>query len=112
MTTADLTVEKSEADVGDMGQKLLVSGDHISLRLWEEQPGDGESKPMASRSYETVGYVIEGKAELTLADKTIALEPGMSWVVPQEAEHAYKILAPFRAIEATHPPARGYNSGL
>ena len=111
MTTADLTVTASEASVGEMGQKLLISGDQVSMRLWEEQPGDGEDKSMTARSYETVGYVLEGKAELILVDKRVTLEPGASWVVPQGAEHSYKILESFRAIEATHPPARGYGDG-
>ncbi|MFK8185717.1 MAG: cupin domain-containing protein [Phormidesmis sp.] len=112
MTIADLTVSKREASIGEMGQKLLISGDQISMRLWEEQPGDGKDKSMAARGYETVGYVLEGKAELRLEDKNIPLKPGVSWIVPQAAEHSYKILEPFRAIEATHPPARGYSSGL
>lgn len=111
MATDDFTVSQDEASVGNMGQKLLISGDKISMRLWEEQPGDGENKPMQARSYETVGYVLEGKAELVLPNKTVALEPGVSWVVPQEAEHSYKILEPFRAVEATNPPARGYSNG-
>ena len=104
--TDDLTVSKDEASVGDMGQKLLISGDRISMRMWEEQPGDGENKSMQARSYETVGYVLEGKAELVLSDKTVALTPGVSWVVPQETAHSYKIIEPFRAVEATNPPAR------
>jgi len=32
-------------------------------------------------------------------------EPGDCWVVPWHARHTYKILEPFTAIEATHPPA-------
>ncbi|MGB7088036.1 MAG: cupin domain-containing protein [Phormidesmis sp.] len=107
----NLTVSAEEASTGDMGQKLLISGDQIALRLWNEQPGDGENKSVHSRDYETVGYVLEGQAELTLADKTIVLEPGTSWIVPQGVEHSYRILKPFRAVEATHPPARGYRSG-
>lgn len=107
----DLTVSAQEAETGDMGQKLLISGDKVALRMWDEQPGDGEDKAAHARSYETAGYVIEGKAELTLDGKTIPLEPGVSWVVPQGAEHSYKILEPFRAVEATHPPARGYKTG-
>ncbi|MGC1306794.1 MAG: cupin domain-containing protein [Phormidesmis sp.] len=108
---ADLTVSADQADTGDMGQKLLISGDKVALRLWDEQPGDGEEKTAVSRDYETVGYVLEGKAELTLDGKSISLKPGTSWVVPQGAEHTYKITEPFRAVEATNPPARGYRSG-
>jgi quercetin dioxygenase-like cupin family protein len=35
----------------------------------------------------------------------VTLAPGDSWVVPKGANHAYKVLEPFTAIEATHPPA-------
>ena len=35
----------------------------------------------------------------------VLLEPGNSWVVPAGAHHRYKILEPFTAVEATHPPA-------
>lgn len=106
MQTENLTVKVGEAVTGDMGQKLLVSGSAIALRQWNEEPGDAENKPARSSDYETVGYVIQGRAELTVAGKTIMLEPGVSWVVPKGAEHAYKILDTFQAVEATHPPAR------
>ncbi|MEM8505509.1 MAG: cupin domain-containing protein [Cyanobacteria bacterium P01_D01_bin.1] len=105
-TVADLTVNVDQADTGSMGQKLLVSGNVIAMRLWDEQPGDGEQKPAVARNYEVVGYVLSGRAELTLDGKTIALESGMSWTVPEGVKHSYKITEPFRAVEATHPPAR------
>lgn len=107
MQTDDLTVKVSEAATGDMGQKLLVSGDAIALRQWNEEPGDAEEKDPVSRDYETVGYVIQGRAELTVSGQTVMLEPGVTWVVPKGAEHAYKIMETFRAVEATSPPARG-----
>ncbi|EDX87513.1 conserved hypothetical protein [Synechococcus sp. PCC 7335] len=103
----DLTVDVDKAQTGSMGQKLLVSGNAIAMRLWDEQPGDGEQKQAAARNYETVGYVLSGRAELTIEGKTIMLEPGISWTVPEGTEHSYKILEPFRAVEATHPSARG-----
>ncbi len=104
----DSTVKKVDArhsPRGEMGQKYLVSGKTVSMRLWErEEPG--APKPPTRRDYETVGYVIEGKAELTLEGQTIRLEQGHSWVVPKGAEHAYRILEPFTAVEATSPPAQ------
>lgn len=102
-----LTVDMQEAPTGSMGQKLLVSGNALSMRLWDEEPSDGEAKSAAARNYETVGYVLNGRAELTLGSKTLLLEPGTSWVVPERTEHSYKIIETFRAIEATHPSARG-----
>jgi quercetin dioxygenase-like cupin family protein len=104
---SDTTVNKVDAEfspTGKMGQKYLAIGKSLSMRLWEnEQPG--ELKPETKRSYETVGYVIQGRAELYLEGQMVLLEPGTSWIVPQEASHNYKILEPFTAVEATCPPA-------
>jgi hypothetical protein len=62
-----------------MGQKYLASGVQVSMRLWENTP-PGEPKRATARDYETVGYVIAGRAELRI-----------------EA---------FTAVEATSPPAQ------
>ncbi|MGE0127492.1 MAG: cupin domain-containing protein [Blastocatellales bacterium] len=103
----DTSVKKVKSEYspkGKMGQKYLASGIHVSMRLWErEQPG--LDKPATQRDYETVGFVIEGRAELHLEGQKLLLEPGDSWVVPKGASHAYHILEPFTAIEATSPPA-------
>jgi quercetin dioxygenase-like cupin family protein len=49
--------------------------------------------------------VIEGRAEMHLEGQMVMLEPGSSWVIPQDASHNYKILEPFTAVEATYPPS-------
>lgn len=107
----DSTVKKVSSDSspkGEMGQKYLVVGKNMAMRLWsEEQPG--EPKPQQKREYETVGYVIQGKAELHLEEQVIKLEPGDSWLVPKGAAHTYKITESFTAVEATSPPARVNN---
>jgi quercetin dioxygenase-like cupin family protein len=97
-------VQSKHSPRGDMGQKYLAAGIHVAMRLWEnEEPGD--DKPERTRDYETVGYVLEGRAELHLEGQTILLEPGDCWVVPRGASHTYRILEPFTAVEATSPPA-------
>ncbi|MBE9012891.1 cupin domain-containing protein [Pseudanabaenaceae cyanobacterium LEGE 13415] len=105
---SDTTVQKVDAEfspIGEMGQKYLASGKTVSMRLWEnESPSD--AKPPTQRDYETVGYVLSGKAELHLEGQMILLEAGDSWVVPKGASHSYKILETFSAIEATSPPAQ------
>jgi quercetin dioxygenase-like cupin family protein len=90
---------------GRLGQKYLASGIHVSMRLWEnEKPNEG--KPETARDYETVGFVIDGKAELHLGGQLLVLEKGDSWVVPKGVQHTYKIVEDFTAIEATSPPAQ------
>jgi quercetin dioxygenase-like cupin family protein len=105
--SVDTTVKKVSGQAsphGEMDQTYLVSGKRVSLRLWQnEQP---QSKPATKRDYETVGYVVSGRAELTIEGQTIRLDPGDSWLVPAGTEHAYRILETFTALEATSPPAQ------
>ena len=97
-------IDIAESQQGPQGQRYLASGDAISMRLWDTVAAGHASAPVR-RDYETVGYVIAGRAELTLEGSTVALEPGSSWIVPRGAEHSYRIHDAFTAIEATHPPA-------
>jgi quercetin dioxygenase-like cupin family protein len=103
--TTIIKVDSAHSPTGADGEKYLASGKHVAMRMWEnEQPG--EPKAPATRTYETVGYVLSGKAELHLAGQVAILETGNSWVVPANTEHTYKILETFTAVEATSPPAQ------
>jgi quercetin dioxygenase-like cupin family protein len=104
---SDKTVHKVQSrhsPRGDMGQIYLASGKSASMRLWQEPAG--ERKADSRRAYETLGYVIAGRAELYTEGQMILLEPGDSWLVPKGAMHSYRILEPFEAVEATSPPAQ------
>ena len=107
---ADTTITKidsTNSPRGKEGEKYLASGIHVAMRLWEnEEPG--EQKEPVSRAYETVGYVLQGRAELHSEGQMVLLEPGNSWVVPKGASHTYKILETFSAVEATTPPAQAH----
>lgn len=96
-------VPASKARRGEMGQLYLATGQNVGLRLWDESPDLG-IKPSSAREYETVGYVLEGRALLRIGNHSVELKPGDSWVVKKGQEHSYEILEPFRAIEATSPP--------
>ncbi len=102
--TTIIKIQSAHSPKGDLGQIYLANGKNVAMRLWkDEQPG--ESKPPVSRDYETVGYVISGRAELHSEGQMVLLEPGDSWVVPKGASHTYKLLEAFTAVEATYPPA-------
>jgi len=102
--TSVTKVEAAHAPQGPEGQRYLASGRAISMRLWERMPV-GDPMPPVRREYETVGYVVAGRAELILEGQTVMLQAGSSWIVPKGAGHSYRILEPFTAVEATHPPA-------
>ena len=104
---SDTTIKKVSSEAspkGEMGQVHLASGKRVSMRLWRDE--EPQTKEPARRDYETVGYVISGRAELTIEGQTIRLEPGDSWLVPAGVEHSYSIVERFTAIEATAPPAQ------
>ena len=108
---SDTTVTKVDGEhspKGELGQKYLASGKSVSMRLWDEQAGQSKEEN-AARDYETVGYVIEGSAELDIEGQTVRLETGDSWVVPKGARHSYKVQGHFKAVEATSPPAQVHN---
>ena len=100
-------IDSRHSPRGAMGQKYLATGKRLGMRLWEDEaPGDaGET---TAREYETVGYVIAGRAELHIEGQMVILAKGDSWVVPKGAAHRYKILEPFTAVEATSPPAHAH----
>ncbi len=108
MTDKSVTkVGAQSSPKGEMGQKYLAAGTSLAMRLWDSE-GPSEQKEPSRRAYETVGYVISGRAELHLEGQMVLLEPGDSWVVPENASHTYNILEPFTAVEATHPPAQAH----
>ncbi len=105
---SDTTVKKvasGSSPRGPDGQCYLVSGKRVSMRLWQDEP-PGAIKAPSVRDYETVGFVVSGRARLELAGQTLVLEPGDSWLVPAGSEHSYEILEAFTAVEATAPPAQ------
>ena len=104
---SDTTIKKVEdasSPRGEMGQRYLVAGKRVSMRIWIDEPG-GKLKGPSSREYETVGYVIAGSAKLDIEGQTLNLKRGDSWLVPAGAMHRYTIIEPFTAVEATAPPA-------
>lgn len=103
--TSVMKVSSAYSPKGEMGQKYLASGIKVSMRLWEDEQPDEPKEPTA-RDYETVGFCIKGRAELHIEGQMVLLEPGDSWTVPKGAQHTYKILEPFTAVEATAPPAQ------
>ncbi len=106
MNDTSITKVTSEfSPKGQLGQRYLASGKSLAMRLWkDEEPS--EPLPETAREYETVGFIISGRAELHLEGQTLLLNPGDSWVVPKGAKHTYRILETLTAIEATSPPAQ------
>jgi uncharacterized cupin superfamily protein len=101
--TTIIKVDSAFSPTGHEGLKYLACGKTISMRLWDERP-DSQEKATVSRPYETVGFVLEGRAQLEIEGQTVELKTGDSWIVPKGSQHRYRITERFKAVEATHPP--------
>ena len=84
MDTTIIKVDSTHSPHGPLGQLYLVTGVGVGMRLWRDRP-PGPPKPEVARDYETVGYVISGRAELHSEGQMVLLEPGNAWVVPRHA---------------------------
>lgn len=94
-------VSSTDTPVGTDGEIALAAGSTMSMRMWkDEQPHD---KPPHRSAYETLGYVVAGKADLTIEGQTASLKAGDSYLVPANAEHTYRITETFTAVECTSP---------
>lgn len=110
---------------GDKGEILLITGNRLSMRKWQELPSSHQQEQTAhSNDYETLGYVIRGRAVLrydadwpdrdrateeksvpiSALKSRLELTEGDSWIVPAGVVHAYEVMEHFEAIEATSPP--------
>lgn len=85
------------------GEVLLATGRAMAMRLWQDE--EPQQKTPHRSPYETIGYVVSGRAELTVDGETAMLEPGDSYLVPADAEHVYRVIETFTAVECTSPPA-------
>lgn len=96
-------VDSTHSPVGPEGQKYLVSGKRLAMRLWEEAAGE-QGEPH-TRPYETVGYVVSGRVEVHVGDSVVVCGAGDSYLVPDGAERYYRVLEDLTAVETTAPPA-------
>ena len=91
---------------GHDGEHFLARGEASAMRYWHnEQPSDTADKAPSANEYETLGYVISGKVELTVDGQTLMLGAGDSYYVPKGAEHIYRVVETLNAVEVTTPPA-------
>ena len=66
--------------------------------------------PMHSHPHEQVSYVISGRFEFTVGDKSTILGPGMAALVPGGVPHGGKTLTACRVIDLFSPVREDYRS--
>jgi mannose-6-phosphate isomerase-like protein (cupin superfamily) len=95
-------VSRSDTAHGSDGEHHLIRGENSRMRLWHREEPNAD-KPESVNDYETLGYVIEGRAELVVDGQAVPLAPGDSYCVPRGVSHTYRITETLTAVEVTTP---------
>lgn len=96
-------LRRKETEQGPLGDRQLVQGGRIGLRIWNVDRTDDEAD--RSRPYEIAGYVIAGEILVVIDGSPHSLAEGDSFVIPADTRHRFRIHTPATVIEATSPPA-------
>ena len=102
--------------VADIKPKEIVPGFHgrfihgtnLTVAYWEIKAGS--SVPLHQHVHEMMVNVMEGKLELTVANETRILEPGMVAVIPSNVPHTAKGITDCKIIDVFHPVRSDYNN--
>ena len=79
MTDTISKMSAGEAQPGSHGEALLIRGEGMALREWNEGPNQQKGKNSSqgggdhAQDYETLGYVIDGEAKLCSGDTELHL---------------------------------------
>jgi len=87
-------------------RRTLSTGQKLMLCLFEWEPG--AILPEHSHHHEQVGYVVSGKVEFTIGERTILLGPGESYAIPSNVVHSGKSYEPTRVLDAFSPIREEY----
>jgi quercetin dioxygenase-like cupin family protein len=101
-----VVVRGAHARAGERGEKLLVNGQHMAMRLWEREPA-GTKKPEHVNPYEYVAYVIAGALRISLGGHSFEVRQGDSYCVPADTSYTMEIIEEATVVEATMPSDRG-----
>jgi quercetin dioxygenase-like cupin family protein len=94
-------------DLGNGSRRKAWFNDHMTVALIEVIDGDKRPAPPAHRHpHEQIGYVLEGRAMLTLGEKTEEIAPGSVYVVTPNVSHTAKPLTPRLVLLESFTPAR------
>ena len=91
------------AGKNDFFQKEVYRDANIQIVLMSIPAG--EDIGMETHRADQSTFFVEGEGQAVVDGTRSKVEPNSLIVIPKGAEHSYRILEAFTAVEATHPPA-------
>jgi quercetin dioxygenase-like cupin family protein len=87
-------------------QKTLVHGNRTLMVEFKLQKD--ASLPIHSHPHEQIGYLVEGRIQLTIGSEVYDIAQGDSWCIPGGTLHGAKIMMDSVAIEVFSPIREDY----
>ena len=87
-------------------RKTLVHGDKTILCRFELD--EGAVLPLHSHPYEQTGYLVSGKMIFTIDGQKHEMQPGDSWCIKENIEHAVTILENATLVELFSPVRKDF----
>ncbi len=99
--------EVSWQDLGNGTKRKAWFNDHMTVALIEIVGGDKRPTPPPHHHlHEQIGYVIEGRALVTLGDRTEEIVPGGVYIVTANVPHTVKPLTHRLVLLESFTPTR------
>jgi quercetin dioxygenase-like cupin family protein len=86
--------------------KTLVHGE--KTLLCEFRIKKGKVLPSHSHPHEQTGYLVSGHMKLIIGDNVFDVEPGDSWCIPGDVEHAAEAFEDSMGVEVFSPVREEY----
>ena len=84
----------------------FLHSENMSVATW--QISAGSPFPEHSHPHEQIMMVLKGEFELTVAEETQVMRPGVLAVIPSDDMHSGRALTDCRGIDVCHPVREDY----
>jgi quercetin dioxygenase-like cupin family protein len=100
-------IKKSEQAKREfMGVQYLVGATSDRMMVTLMRFKGGSTVAAHRHGNEQAGYCLSGRYQLRIGEEKHLVEPGDSYVIPSDCEHAFEILENAEAVEVFSPPRR------
>jgi quercetin dioxygenase-like cupin family protein len=97
------------------GYKTMRDGVHLKTLVWGEKTmlcefkiEEGKGLPLHAHPHEQTGCLISGRMRFTIGSETFEVEPGDSWSIKGNVEHAAEAFEESIGVEVFSPVREEY----
>jgi quercetin dioxygenase-like cupin family protein len=99
----------------DTGYRVVMDGVRLKTLVYGEKTlqcefkiEKGKGLPSHSHPHEQTGYLVSGRLRFIIADETFDVEPGDSWCITGDVEHAAEAFEDSVGVEVFSPVREEY----